>query len=149
MPDVSTLSIAELEKEIERRRRQQFVDRVLEETKLFNPVGTWQVKTEGDCEGRTTKSLGYHRGHIVDIAKALADRAYYALHFTAADSALVDQVETNIAFVEVTVDRMSLSELSRHEKGQVARDVFSRGPAMADYSVDGGSGWNSIRIDFK
>lgn len=46
-----------------------------------NPVGMWEVTTEGDCEGRTTKQLGVHEGHIVDIARNLASQTGYGLHF--------------------------------------------------------------------
>ena len=46
-----------------------------------NSYGLWHVTTEGDCEGRTTKDLGVHEGHLDDIAFALASAAYYSLHF--------------------------------------------------------------------
>lgn len=48
---------------------------------VWDPVGVWNVTTEGDCEGRTTENLGTHKGHIADIARELADQAYYGLYF--------------------------------------------------------------------
>ena len=50
--------------------------------KVWNPVGRWKVTTEGDVEGRSTTNLGTHEGHIADIARELADKAYYSLYFT-------------------------------------------------------------------
>ena len=43
--------------------------------------GTWQVTTEGDCEGRSIKNLGQHTGYIDEIALHLADKCYYSLTF--------------------------------------------------------------------
>jgi hypothetical protein len=48
---------------------------------LPEAYGTWEVTTEGDCEGRTTTHLGTHTGYLDDIAFALADRQYYGLQF--------------------------------------------------------------------
>lgn len=45
-------------------------------------VGCWRVTTEGDVEGKSTKDLGLHVGHVVDIAANLAPLAEYALDFT-------------------------------------------------------------------
>ena len=46
-----------------------------------NPYGIWQVATEGDCEGRSTRQLGIFQGYIDDIAFALAEKCYYSLRF--------------------------------------------------------------------
>jgi|TARA_R100000750_G_C2335181_1_gene91815 hypothetical protein len=43
--------------------------------------GLWEVTTEGDCEGRTTRNLGIYEGYVDDIALTLADQAYYKLSF--------------------------------------------------------------------
>lgn len=45
-------------------------------------MALWQVTTEGDCEGRTMKDLGYYEGNPVDIAFVLADKAMYSLTFS-------------------------------------------------------------------
>ena len=39
----------------------------------------YKVTTEGDCEGRSTKTLGYCRGEKDDILKYYNDRKYYTL----------------------------------------------------------------------
>lgn len=46
-----------------------------------NPVGVWEVTTEGDCGGRSTKNLGIWKGHVAEIAFYLADKCYYKLEF--------------------------------------------------------------------
>lgn len=53
-------------------------------TKINMPpstFGVWEVTTEGDCEGRTTRNLGIHEGFIDEIAFKLADQAEYKLQF--------------------------------------------------------------------
>lgn len=48
----------------------------------LNVYGTFEVTTEGDCEGRTTKNLGVYTGFIDEIALHLADKChYYSLRF--------------------------------------------------------------------
>jgi hypothetical protein len=41
----------------------------------------WDVTTEGDCEGRTTKDLGKWFGDLDAIAHSLARKVYYGLRF--------------------------------------------------------------------
>jgi hypothetical protein len=78
-----TATIEELQAEIARKKR---ISEALPVTNLKNgydsPLGMWHVTTEGDCEGRTTLDLGYHEGHIVDIAYGLADKCCYSLQFS-------------------------------------------------------------------
>lgn len=60
----------------------------------FNPYGVWEVTTEGDCEGRSTKRLGRHEGNIFDIAKSLGSQSFYSLNFKRVgylDVALINQ----------------------------------------------------------
>lgn len=49
----------------------------------LQPDQLWHITTEGDCEGKSTRSLGYYKGNIADIALYLADMALYSLNFTA------------------------------------------------------------------
>ena len=46
------------------------------------PVGWWNVTTEGDCEGRSTKSLGWHYGHVVEIALSLQRSPCFRYQFS-------------------------------------------------------------------
>lgn len=48
--------------------------------------GLWEVTTEGDEEGRTTRNLGTHEGHFDEIAFKLASQSYYSLRFRVIDS---------------------------------------------------------------
>ena len=41
----------------------------------------WHVTTEGDCEGRTTKDLGFHVGEVAAIASNLSRQSCYRLSF--------------------------------------------------------------------
>ena len=45
-------------------------------------IGWWRVTTEGDCEGRSTKTLGTYYGHVAEIALSLAGSAFYSLSFS-------------------------------------------------------------------
>lgn len=42
----------------------------------------YKVTTEGDCEGRTTKVLGYAKGNISDISSYYEDKKTYSLNVT-------------------------------------------------------------------
>jgi len=48
---------------------------------IWKPEAMWRVTTQGDEEGRTTKQLGVHEGHIVDIAHKLSAESFYDLCF--------------------------------------------------------------------
>lgn len=50
-----------------------------------NFYGIWEVTTEGDVEGRSTRSIGIYEGYIEEIAFYLADKAYYSLFFKRAE----------------------------------------------------------------
>jgi hypothetical protein len=43
--------------------------------------GTWIVKTEGDVEGRSMRTLGTFTGYVDEIALHLADKCLYSLTF--------------------------------------------------------------------
>ncbi len=51
----------------------------------LNVYGTWNVTTEGDCEGKSTSHLGTYTGFLDEIALHLADKCYYSLQFDAAE----------------------------------------------------------------
>lgn len=48
----------------------------------YSNYGTFEVTTEGDCEGRSVRHLGTFTGYIDEIAFALADKCYYSLRFS-------------------------------------------------------------------
>lgn len=57
-------------------------------SKYLDPNGTWMVTTEGDCEGKTTRTLGVFTGRLDEIAFALAPKAYYKLTFRKLDTTI-------------------------------------------------------------
>jgi hypothetical protein len=70
----------------------------------FNAYGTWNVTTEGDVEGRTTRQLGTHTGFIDDIAFKLADQAYYGLRFDPVDPTKIEKTPRTRTRVQVSLD---------------------------------------------
>lgn len=71
--------------------------------KLYEAYGVWEVTTEGDCEGRSTKRLGIHEGYIDEIAFALADKVYYSLTFKRVNPKKLDMTPKRDK-VSVTLD---------------------------------------------
>lgn len=57
------------------------LERFADANGVWKPEGLWHVSTQGDEEGRSTKQLGIHEGHIADIAYSLSGEVYYDLHF--------------------------------------------------------------------
>lgn len=74
-----------------------------------SPIGWWNVSTEGDVEGRTTKRIGVFYGHVAEIAFHFADRVYYTLTFNpTGDSDIPFQLGRNPEPFNWTVKRKSL-----------------------------------------
>jgi hypothetical protein len=44
-------------------------------------IGTWEVSTENDEDGKTMKSLGTHYGSIREVALDLRNAVFYRLYF--------------------------------------------------------------------
>lgn len=78
MSDLSKLSTDELRAELMRR---DAGPSPMRPGWPSSPIGIWHVTTEGDCEGKTTRDLGIHRGHVGDIAMMLAGSCCYGLNF--------------------------------------------------------------------
>lgn len=70
----------------------------------FNEYGLWSVSTEGDCEGNTLRQLGVYRGHIDEIAMALANQAMYSLKFKPVDAESLPSNPTPVSSVSVQMD---------------------------------------------
>ena len=71
-----------LDKNIPTKPVDAFLDtRNKKKQRYLNPVGWWEVTTEGDCEGRTVNNLGVYYGHVAEIAFNLADICNYSLQF--------------------------------------------------------------------
>lgn len=67
--------------------------------------GTFEVTTEGDCEGRTTRHLGTYTGYIDEIAFALADKCFYSLEFKLIDPKEIDMSpKKNKVSIHLSID---------------------------------------------
>lgn len=69
-----------------------------------NPYGIWEVTTEGDCEGRTTRKLGIFEGYVDEIAFALSDKVYYSLRFKK-----ISKIIDNIPICRIPKNEVSIS----------------------------------------
>jgi hypothetical protein len=135
MNNLSRLSDEDLQAELERRKKErknaQYIDNL-------NPVGTWKVTTEGDCEGKSVKSLGTHVGHVADIAFALRTSAMYNLNFSPVPVDIVaekpvartgDEVHLQMDISAGTWDMQSPARVN------AVRRMLQRGKSKSGYSV--------------
>jgi len=85
MPDIEKMSEEEIHKHLAQRAETSALAATREAGERYaatHPVvGRWRVTTEGDVEGRTTRDLGVHVGHVADIAATLAPLVHYGLDF--------------------------------------------------------------------
>lgn len=112
-----------------------------------NPYGVWEVSTEGDCEGKTTKRLGVYSGYIDEIALMLADHCVYSLEFSQLNIVKVDNG------ANFTPKRKSVSvvlgigsgtwDMSAHERALAMEEVFKdrpvyikQGQAYASFCIE-------------
>jgi hypothetical protein len=98
--------------------------------------GTWEVTTEGDCEGRTTARLGTHTGFIDEIALTLGAKAYYKLRFKLlADKPIADPKPILVESVSVSLFIDSGTwDMSQAERAETMRKVFKDRPVVIEES---------------
>ena len=110
-----------------------------------NPYGIWEVTTEGDCEGKTTRRLGVYSGYIDEIALALADKCCYSLQFSQLNIVKVDNTFTpKCKTVTVNLDINSGTwDMSAHERVLAMEKVFKdrpvyikQGQAYASFCIE-------------
>lgn len=107
-----------------------------------NPYGTWQVTTEGDCEGRSTRNLGVYVGYLDDIAFALAEKCCYSLEFTKIDTEIptpkkvLDQVNV-VLNIDSKTWKLSVDDRVKYFQNMLHnRKVYvSRGSAYASVTL--------------
>lgn len=59
----------------------------------MTPPGYWKLRTEGDCEGRTMKTIGYFYGNVDQIATYITENnmsPYYHWELTKVDPPVTD-----------------------------------------------------------
>lgn len=104
--------------------------------KYRNTYGTWQVTTEGDCEGRTTMHLGTFEGHVDKIARSLVGQAMYGLRFTAvAPVTEIPEPKTAREEVHVSFDIDSKTwDMVGEKRTKVMTELFKDRPVTIDDS---------------
>lgn len=92
-----------------------------------DPYGTWEVRTEGDVEGHSTKYLGTFTGFVDEIALHLADKCYYSLRFTKVEPIKEFKPTRDSVHVsfDITSNTWDLPPLGRVE---AVKEVFKNRP---------------------
>lgn len=92
----------------------------------LSPFGLWEVTTEGDVEGRSTKNLGTHEGFVDEIARNLAGTECYSLHFRRVHPK-AHAYKTAVAAKQVSIQFHIDSgtwDLSPEAREKKAREIF-------------------------
>jgi len=125
------------------------ISRITTEGEL-SPVGVWNVQTEGDCEGRSIRSLGVFEGHIVDIAASLAQFAMYDLSFSPATK---EQLPYARGFGKVSISLPigtgTWDIKNGPERAKVIGDWLRSEPTkIMDFSMTGDASYAGTTISF-
>lgn len=105
----------------------QLLEKKLSEVdeKYKDIYGYWRVTTEGDCEGRTTKTLGTFKGYIDDIALSLANKCSYSLCFTKIKEPTEEKYTDKKNKVNVQLDIDSKTwDMTSEERCEVMKELF-------------------------
>lgn len=95
-----------------------------------NAFGTWEVTTEADCEGRTTKNLGIFTGYVDDIAKTLGGKGGYTLQFK---HLAIPEVRTSPRRVNISFDIDSGTwSMAPTARAEWARKLFKDRPVKVE-----------------
>lgn len=73
----------------------------------------YKVTTEGDCEGKTNKILGYCTGEISDIKAFYDDRKYYTIS--------VDEIEIEKITPQSKIERQNLVSRKKELEDELER----------------------------
>lgn len=116
----------------------------IKENGLPSPIGWWKVTTEGDCEGRTTKQLGEHFGHVAEIAFELGHNGGYVLEFDKIEKPErpeipIRQAKTNKIFVRVNKPNYNCNWLEKDFK------TWMDAPQL---KISEGNFWKSFLLEF-
>lgn len=117
----------------------------MELTKDYDsPYGIWKVTTEGDCEGRTSKLLGFYEGYIDEIALALADKCMYSLEFEHFELNKLKSYIPKSKSVSVTLSIKSRTwDLTSNDRKKYADILFKNRPVV----ITQGSYFGSFKIN--
>jgi hypothetical protein len=105
--------------------------------------GTWEVTTEGDEEGRSTRHLGTHTGYLDDIAFKLADRCYYSLQFKRVDPKILEDEGEKRGDVMISfASEAGLNSLKPMERAVAVHNLLM----FRDVLVEEGNYYGSVRL---
>lgn len=143
------LTDEELVEELERRKRaaeKSFKNKRFSEFFVSeSPVDLWKVTTEGDCEGRSTNTLGVYQGHIVDIALELSKHSFYSLYFEKAKTE--DLRSEKGDSVSIVLDIKSGTwDFSREDRPGFVKQFLSKEKAEVEYGVEENCYYASVKI---
>ena len=100
--------------------------------------GRWEVTTEGDCEGKSVKSLGVHKGHVDEIARSLASSTMYGLHFQAVPArgtpAKGDATSVSISFDLSSGISPDADPRTKSQRLELVDDLFKDRPVRIESS---------------
>lgn len=97
--------------------------------KNFSLYGIWEVTTEGDVEGKTTKSLGIYTGWVDEIALHLGDRSYYVLDFKKVKPQ-PDVLNPTVKNVHVSIDGIGMYGMKSPKRKEAMTICFKDRPVM-------------------
>lgn len=118
---------------------------------LYNsPIGWWNVTTEGDEEGRSTRQLGLHYGHVAEIAFWLAIHNFYKLTFEAKGliplNTAIMRYEATARSVYIALDYTSkIDDLSKDEQVKWFTNWF--GDTDPKITITTGCYYNSVKLE--
>lgn len=113
-------------------------------TEPLSPVGTWYVKTDS---GDQKKDLGFHTGHIVDIARDLGCTNSGALGFEPVMiSATVAPYQ--VKAVVVQLDFGSFTGMTNEDRVACVQNFLKGAPAKNAFKVDQGTYYGSVALKF-
>lgn len=80
--NLSEIKLEDLKEEIKRRENREEIDKIKKnlQDKWGNPRNIWKVSTAGDCEGRTTRFIGYFEGHLADVYAQCYNQMVYSFY---------------------------------------------------------------------
>lgn len=146
MRNLKDVSIEDLLHEIERRKADKLAAEAKPVLGLDSPIGEWHVTTEGDEEGRSTKDLGTHYGHVVDIALRLAGHAFYSLRFAPpAPAKHIENRPSHVAHIALGIDTGTW-DYDGHTRAKALNAFLHKQLADAPFAVEESNYYASVLV---
>lgn len=148
--NINDLSIDQLEQLIkEKKEKQKNVPSI--KIPWESPVGMWKVITEGDCEGKSVKDLGIHKGHVSDIAHKLSGYSMYKLHFSPINIEKENIEECKINSTHIQLDISSntwTGSVTSEERQKMVQEFLEREKSEVNFCVKESHYYSSTQLIF-